>query len=120
MAEPNIRNPVSITGKISTTSNVSTSSSTILSAPGLGNVYKINSIFAANTSSSGSAKISISVYRSSLNYYLARNIVIPIEATQIISTKETYFYLQENDSIRAQKSGTGTVDVIISYELITN
>lgn len=120
MTEPNIRNPASIIGKLSTSTNVGTSLGQVLAAPGTNNVYKVNSIFAANTSATGSAKVSITVYRNSTDYYLAKEIVVPIEATQIISTKETYFYLQENDALRAQKSGAGTIDVIISYELITN
>jgi hypothetical protein len=121
MAAPNIRNPSFIIGKTSTTSNVSTSLSAILTnSSGSNKVFKINSIFAANTNGANNTTVSISIYNGSTDTYLARTIGVPADATQIISTKETYFYLEEGFSIRAQAGNSNYIDVVISYEEISN
>ena len=83
-------------------------------------VFKINSIFVANVGigSTNSADISISILRNGTDRYLAKTITVPADATQIISTKDTYFYLEEGVGIRAQASAANDLDVIIGYEVI--
>lgn len=121
MAAPNIRNPSSLIGKTSITANVSTSlSSILLNSASSGKVYKINSIFAANRDGANSSQISIALNNGSTDAYLAYTIVVPADATQIISTKETYFYLEEGWSIKAKAETSNGIDVIISYEEISN
>jgi hypothetical protein len=44
---------------------------------------------------------------------------VPADATQIISTKETYFYLEEGDSIRAVANEASDLELIIGYEDIS-
>ena len=63
--------------------------------------------------------ISISIIRNGTDRYLARTLSIPADATQIISTKDTYFYLEEGVGIRAQASAANDVDIIIGYEDIS-
>jgi hypothetical protein len=121
MAAPNIRNPSSLIGKTSITANISVSLSPILlNGASSGDVYKINSIFAANRTGSNSTIVDIALNNGSTTAYLAYNINVPAEATQIISTKETYFYLEEGWSIQARAGSSNYIDVIISYEEISN
>jgi hypothetical protein len=49
---------------------------------------------------------------------LAKTITVPADATQIISTKDTYFYLEEGVGIRARASAADALDVVIGYEVI--
>lgn len=123
MAAPNIRNPSTIVG-ITTGTTLSTTNATIVLSNGAssGKVFKVNSVFAANIDGTTAASISIG-----LNYngaasdiYLAYTIDVPPDSTQVISTKETYFYLQENCLIRAQASVANDIAVTISYEEISN
>jgi hypothetical protein len=44
---------------------------------------------------------------------------VPADATQVISTKETYFYLEEGDSIRAVANAASGVVLVIGYEEIS-
>jgi hypothetical protein len=81
-------------------------------------VFKINSIFVANVDGTNAADISISIIRNGTDFYLARTIAVPADATQIISTKDTYFYLEENVGIRAQASAADDLHVTIGYEEI--
>jgi hypothetical protein len=52
------------------------------------------------------------------DFYITKTIVVPADATQIISSKDTYFYLEEGDSIRALASAAGDLELVIGYEEI--
>ena len=121
MTAPNLKNPSVITG-ITTVVGLGTTAITgILTNTSASNkVFKINSIFVANVDESDAvADISISILRNGTDFYLARTIAVPADATQIISSKDTYFYLEENVGIRAQASNADDLHVTISYEEIS-
>lgn len=119
MAAPNIKNPTTIIG---ITTNVGLGTTAVVgvltNTSNSNKVYKINSIFAANYNGVNAADISISIIRNGTDFYLARSISVPAKGTQIISSKETYFYLEENVGIRAQASATNHIQVTIGYEEI--
>ena len=119
MAAPNLKNPTTIIG-ITTVVGLGTTAVTgiLTNTAGSNKVLKINSIFCANIDGTNAADISISIIRNSTDYHLARTITVPADATQIISTKDTYFYLEEGGGMRAQASAANDLDVIISYEEI--
>jgi hypothetical protein len=120
MAAPNLKNPTTITG-ITTSVGIGTTAVTgILTNTSASNkVFKINSIFVANVDGTNAADISISIIRNGTDRYLARTISVPADATQIISSKDTYFYLEENVGIRAQASAADDLHVTIGYEEIS-
>ena len=118
MAAPNLKNPTTITGKTARYA-VTATIGTALAAPGTGKTFKINSIFCANVDGTNAADISVSIYDGSTDRYLAKTIAVPADATQIISTKETYFYLEEGDSIRAVANEASDLELIIGYEDIS-
>ena len=118
MAAPNLKNPTYIYGKTGRYA-VTTSLATALAAPGTGKTFKINSIFCANVDGTNAADISVSIYDGSTDRYLAKTITVPADATQIISTKETYFYLEEGDSIRAVANAASDLELVIGYEDIS-
>ena len=118
MALPNLKNPTTITGKTARYA-VTTSLATALAAPGTGKTFKINSIFCANVDGTNPADISVSIYDGSTDRYIAFTIAVPADATQILSTKETYFYLEEGDSIRASANAAGYLQLVIGYEDIS-
>ena len=121
MTAPNIRNPSSIIGKTNITSNLTTSLANVLTnASASGKVFKINSIFAANISGTTDGSVSVAIYdaNTSTTCYLAYTIDVPADSTQVISTKETYFYVQENVSIQASRA-TANISLTIGYEEIS-
>ena len=120
MTAPNLKNPTTITS-ITTVVGLGTTAVTgiLTNTTGSNSVLKINSIFCANVAvPDASADISISILRNGTDRHLARTISVPADATQIISTKDTYFYLEEGVGIRARASTANALDVIISYEEI--
>ena len=124
MALPNLKNPTYIYGKTARYA-VTTTLATALAAPGTGKTFKINSIFCCNRHGTNATDISVSIYNNTTDFYLAYTITVPADATQVISTKDTYFYLEEADSIRALASAddagvAGTnLELIIGYEEIS-
>lgn len=120
MAAPNIKNPTTITG-ITSSVGIGTTETVgvVTNSSGSNKVYKINSIFASNVDPTYNAQVSLSILRNSGDIYLARNLNIPVGATQIISTKETYFYLEESVGIRAQSSIAEGINITVSYEEIS-
>jgi hypothetical protein len=119
MAAPNLKNPTYIYRQDCPVRRYGYDRDTALAAPGTGKTFKINSIFCANVDGDNPADISVSIYDGSTDRYLAKTIAVPADATQIISTKETYFYLEEGDSIRAVANEASDLELIIGYEDIS-
>jgi hypothetical protein len=122
MTAPNLKSPTTITGKTARYAVTASLASVLANGAASGKVLKINSIFCANVDAANPpqpADISVSIYDGSDDRYLAKTIAVPADATQIISTKETYFYLEEGDSIRAVANAADDLELIIGYEDIS-
>lgn len=118
MAAPNIKAPTTVTGKTARYAVTATIGAALSNAAASGKVLKINSIFCANVDGTNVADISLSIFDGTTDRYIAKTIQVPADATQILSTKETYFYLEEGDSIRALASAASDLELIIGYEEI--
>lgn len=119
MAAPNIKAPTTVTGKTARYAVAATIGAALSNSAASGKVLKINSIFCANVDGTSSADISVSIYDGANDRYIAKTIAVPAGATQILSTKETYFYLEEGDSIRAVASAASDLELVIGYEDIS-
>lgn len=119
MAAPNLKNPTTITGRTARYAVTTSLANVLANSAASGKALKINSIFCANVDGTNGADISVSIYNGITDFYLVKTISVPADATQIISTKETYFYLEEGDSIRAIASAAGDLELIIGYEDIS-
>jgi hypothetical protein len=119
MAAPNLKTPTTITGKTARYAVTTSLANALANSAASGKVLKINSIFCANVDGVNNADISISIYNGTTDFYLAKTVVVPADATQIISNKQTYFYLEEGDSVRAIASAAGDLELVIGYEDIS-
>ena len=120
MAAPNLKSPTTITGKTARYAVTTSLANALANGAASGKVLKINSIFCANVDGVNAADISVSIFDGTTDRYIARTISVPADATQVLSTKETYFYLEEGDSIRALASAASDLELIIGYEDISN
>ena len=119
MTAPNLKNPTTITGKTARYAVTASLANALANSAASGKVLKINSIFCANVDGTNAADISVSIYNGTTDFYLAKTIAVPADATQIISSKETYFYLEEGDSIRAAANEASDLELVIGYEEIS-
>jgi hypothetical protein len=119
MAAPNLKSPTTILGRTARYAVTGSLAAALSNSAASGKVLKINSIFCANVDGVNAADISVSIYDGTTDRYIARTIVVPADATQVLSTKETYFYLEEGDSIRALASAASDLELVIGYEEIS-
>ena len=122
MAAPNIKGPSSVTtvlGKTDGYAVTTTLAAALSNGAASGKVLKINSVYCANVDGSAGADISLSYYNGTTDFYLAKTIAVPADATQVLVTREAYIYLEEGDSLRAVASATGDLELVISYEEIS-
>jgi hypothetical protein len=119
MAAPNLKNPTTILGRTARYAVTTSLAAALSNSAASGKVLKINSIFCANVDGVNAADISVSIFDGTTDRYIARTIAVPADATQVLSTKETYFYLEEGDSIRALASAASDLELVIGYEEIS-
>jgi hypothetical protein len=119
MAAPNLKNPTTIFGRTARYAVTGSLAAALSNSAASGKVLKINSIFCANVDGVNAADISVSIYDGSTDRYIAKTIAVPADATQVLSTKETYFYLEEGDIIRALASAASDLELVIGYEEIS-
>lgn len=122
MANPNIVTTTSILGKtLGYPVTTTLSQIGVTNASGSNSLYKIDSIICSNIDGTNSADISISIYKNqSTDYYIARYIAVPPKSTLVITDRSSNpFYLEENDSIRAQASNDSRLHLVVSYEIIS-
>ena len=125
MAAPNIVNVSSILGKTAVVALGSTSQTTLLSnASASDNVLKVNMIQVANVDGANACDIPIDVHSAASGggtaYSLVSTVSVPADASLIVLDKSTAIYLEENTSITATAGTASDLEVIVSYEQITD
>jgi hypothetical protein len=120
MANPNIVNVTSILCTTLVTTIITTANTTLLvNAVSSGQVYKIESIQASNTLASSTATINLQVNDGTNNKALLTNISIPSASTLVALDKNASIYLTEGYSIKGSSGTNTSIDLIISYEVIS-
>ena len=125
MAAPNIVNVSSILGKTAVVALSSTSQTTLLSnAASSNDVLKVNMIQVANVDGTNAADITVDVHSAASGggtaYSLVATVSVPADASLIVLDKSTAIYLEENTSITATAGAATDLEVIVSYEQITD
>lgn len=116
MAAPNIVNVATITGKTAVLAVTTTPTDMVTNSAASNKVFKINSLTIANVDGTNAADISVSLYRSSTEYFIASTISVPADSTVVIISKDTAIYLEESDALRLTASATGDLVAVCSYE----
>jgi len=123
MAAPNIVGVTTILG-ITTSQQLGTTAQTIVSNPAnSGKVYKINFVSAANESAA-TATVTVryndAAAGAGSTISICNGIDISTKSTLVIIDKASSFYLEENRSLTALSGTASAIDLIVSYEDITN
>jgi hypothetical protein len=123
MAAPNIVGVTTILG-ITTAVQLTTSPTTIVSnAANSGMVFKINSIIAANESgatASVSVRYNDRAAGAGTTISMANGIDVVTKSSLVVLDRSSSIYLEEDRSITAVASANTAIDLLISYESITN
>lgn len=119
MAAPNLKVPTTITGKTARYAVTATLANALANSAASGKVFKINSVYCANVDGAAAADIDLTIYNGTTDFYLAKTIAVPADATQLLVTRDGYFYLEEGDSLRAKASAASDLELVIGYEEIS-
>ena len=128
MANPNI---VSVTGITAGSLgwNLPTGGLVNLISPSTDYLLKINRITVANVDGSSAADVDVAIVTTTsftnttvtgadATTYLAKTISVPAQASLVIS--DTPIYIRESDTLQAQASAAGDLDLTITFELLTD
>jgi hypothetical protein len=121
MSAPNMLALSTITGTNANLALTTSAQSIASNAAASAAVWKINSLYVANTTA-GSLYVTCNYYSAAAlggtAYALAYQVVIPANSTLVIITKDSNLYLQENSSIGLlAQSGTTSLIATIAYEV---
>lgn len=120
MANPNIVNVATITAKMAGAQLTTSYADTLANAASSGKVFKINSITAANTSSSLTLSVHVRYVDASDNtYHLVSDTDIPPNSTLVVLDKNNVLYLEEDTQLSSKASAGSSVDLLVSYEEIS-
>jgi hypothetical protein len=125
MANPNIVNVTTIYGNSSQTALSTTSATSLVSnAAASGKVFKINSIVVANVDGTNNTEVTVNIYSQAAlggtAFPLVSTIVVPADASLIVTDKTTSFYLLENQSVGATAGVANDLVVTASWEEINS
>ena len=117
MANPNVVAVSSIYANTAVDADVAASAVSLLTC-GSNKLQKINSLIIANIDGTNAATIDVWVTRSSADYYIAKTISVPTDATLVVIDKNMGLYLIESDILKIQASAAGDLSATCSYEEI--
>jgi len=116
MAAPNIVGVTSIVGKTGVMVANSTPANVVSNPASSNNVLKINTVTVANFGNTN-ITANVDIFRANTGYLIVGNVTVPANSTMVVSGKDTAFYLEEGDGLRATTSNTA--HIVSSYEIIT-
>jgi hypothetical protein len=119
MANPNIVNVADIRGKTSVVKITSTGNDLVTNSSGSNDVYKINSLYVSNVGASAET-VSVLINRSAVDYHLAYEISVPINASINIIDKNTSVYIEEGDVLKVIAGNNNFLEAVCSYEIISD
>ena len=116
MAAPNINSPTTITGKTIGYAVTTTMAAALTNSAASGKVLKVNSVYCANVDGTTPVDISLEHFNGTTGFKIGSTITVPADATQVMVGSGAYIYLEEGQSLRAQASANGDLEMVISYE----
>ena len=117
MANPNVVAVSSIYANTAVDADVAASAVSLLTC-GSNKLQKINSLVIANIDGTNAATIDVWVTRSSADYYIAKTISVPADATLVVIDKNMGLYLIESDILKMTAGTANEIQGIISYAQI--
>ena len=123
MANPNLRNPTSITlGEIST-SLANTSATVIVNnAASSGTVIEVTSLYICNDDGANDAEITIALHPqddgAGTGVQILRTVTVPADATLVAISKDAPIVLLENQSLVATASAGNDLNCVGAYRVL--
>ena len=120
MAAPNIVNVATITGQ--TTAAALTTSNAAFVTCASEYVNKVNSIIISNIDGTNTATATVYFYDSSASarFHIISAVPVPPGTSLNVMDKNSAIYLEEGDKIEGEASANSDLQMIVSYDAITD
>jgi len=120
MSAPNLVNVATITGKTDTfTLSATLTTSLVINAAASDDVYKINSIVVANTTTAAH-QVTLAIDDSTNTRKIANAISVPANSALVVTDKNSGFYLEEGDTLEGGADAASKLDATVAYEVLTD
>ena len=85
-------------------------------------VFKINSIIISNIDGTNAADVTVYFYDagSTNRFQIVNTVSVPADSTLVVLDKNSAIYLEEGDKIEGLASAASDLQMIVSYEAITD
>lgn len=125
MTAPNIVGLTTIVGVTTFLSLANTSATVLVSNPASSDcVYKINNIIVANDDGTNNADITVAIHNAEngggTGFKIANTVTVTADSTLVVLDRASSIYLEEDRSIVVTASAGNDLDVICSYEIISD
>lgn len=117
MTSPNIANTKTIIGKTDVLNLTTVDQTITTNAISSNQIYKLNSLIISNVDGVNDADVNVHILRNSVQYFLAKTITVPADATLIVISKDMGIYIEEGDSIVCSASANNDLQAFCSYEV---
>jgi hypothetical protein len=118
MAAPNLISTTSIIGKTQAEWVPDTLTAILSNPANSSQSYRINVLYVTNLGLADDV-VTVDVYRNSVSYKLASAIPVPVGNSLVVIAKDTSIYLEEADSLRISAGQAGSLQYVISYEIMS-
>lgn len=121
MAAPNIVGPTSILGKTAVLSSVTGATGTVLlnNAASSGKVLQVTAIYVSNVDGTNLCDVTVRLHDQDdgggTGRALCSTVTVPADATLMVVTKDTGFWLEEDRSIVVTPSASNDLEFVCSY-----
>jgi len=117
MAAPNIGNFTLMTGNTAVQLVGLTANAIVTNSSSSNQLFKVYSLNLCNVSSSN-VTATVDIYRSSVAYRMAANIVVPATTSILVISKDNGVYLNEGDALRLTAGTVSSLEAVCSYEVV--
>lgn len=118
MAAPNLISTTSIIGKTKAEWILGSLSEVLANSANSSQVLRVNVLYVTNMGATDQT-VTVDFYRGGVGYRLANALSVPVGSTAVPIAKDTSIYLEEGDSLRLGASQAGTLQYLLSYEVMS-
>jgi hypothetical protein len=117
MPAPNLNSPTRVEGKVAVLVVTATPTNIVANAADSNATVRINTLTISNVNGATAGSVNISVYRNSVEYFLAKT--VSINPDESLGVFDRYMYLEPGDSLRITADAAEKIQAVCAYEIIS-
>ena len=119
MANPNIVNVATISGKTKGAALGTTVADLLENPASSGKIFKVNCVYISNIDGESAAAATLNFSDNGTAYKIINTVSVPADSTLVAISKNEAIYLEEGDKLTGLADVADDLEVVISYEEIS-